>query len=613
MALSPSPVSPVRPALAMPRTAAAARAGDASSAASPCDAGCGAGDWRSLVALDASARARHDTAGSGASGTGAPDADGQPDALAPVVERVQSNLADAANDPEAFHALLEQSFGKSYDRAEAEAIRQQTLDGDFSWMPKIEVVGAATLQDTSGTQGAGQALGAYDASTDTVYISEELLTGDPDRAVAILTEEVGHALDARLNAVDSTGDEGEIFARLVGGETLSTEEINALRAENDAGTIVVNGREVEVEYGFFKSIGNAIGGAFKAVAGAVKSVVDGVVDAVKSVATVWVDAWKFVLESELVGKILMVAQFIPIPVVQVVARVANAARSAYAAVQGLKNGSISAFLGGVAGVAGGAANIGGALGASEGFVRGATNIARVADTASRAYGAVASGNWREAASLAANFFGGDVAPVLRQADRAIATGEALARGDLVGAAGAGTDLLGVLPDVRDDGNLVAAAGHANVLVEALDAVRDGRYGDAADAVLGGYADVLGIDAEGAAKVRTVVGAFETLSRAQSMFDRGDYAGGAASLFGAAATLGGDGAAKATLERAASTAAGIADVIDAFESGDLDGAANRALVLLREPLDASSRATLLDVLQRVEGAASAVRTPVPAAA
>ena len=146
---------------------------------------------------------------------------------------------------------MQTAFGEKYNKQEAENIRQQTLSGDFSWMPNVEVVKGSTLADTSVTQGSGVGLGAYDSASDTIYLSEELLAGDPQKAVNILTEEVDHAIDTRVNTSDSAGDEGELFASLVGGEKLSAAQIQAVRSENDHGTIEIDGKTVEVEYGFF--------------------------------------------------------------------------------------------------------------------------------------------------------------------------------------------------------------------------------------------------------------------------------------------------------------------------------------------------------------------------
>ncbi|NER03550.1 MAG: VCBS repeat-containing protein, partial [Okeania sp. SIO3C4] len=51
--------------------------------------------------------------------------------------------------------------------------------------------------------------------------------------VDVLTEEVAHNIDSKLNLTDAPGDEGEYLAALVSGDDLSEEEIERLRSEDD--------------------------------------------------------------------------------------------------------------------------------------------------------------------------------------------------------------------------------------------------------------------------------------------------------------------------------------------------------------------------------------------
>jgi len=192
-------------------------------------------------------------------------------ALDKVVDKMQARFADNASNKEAFHELMQKSFGDKYDKAEAEEIRQKSLDGDFSWMPEVKLVDAETLTSTSGPNAGATASGAYSKDDDTIFLSRELLA-DPEKAEKVLTEEVGHALDARINTSDAAGDEGNIFARLSYGENISASELTELRSENDSGTIMVDGREVEVEFFIgkaLKKIGKAIKKGVKKVGKAI--------------------------------------------------------------------------------------------------------------------------------------------------------------------------------------------------------------------------------------------------------------------------------------------------------------------------------------------------------
>ena len=90
---------------------------------------------------------------------------------------------------------------------------------------------------------------AYDASRDTIYLSRTfLLQATPAAVTAVLIEEIGHAVDPRVNATDAPGDEGAIFAQLVLGNTVGGDELAELKAENDHGTVAVGGTTNAVEF-----------------------------------------------------------------------------------------------------------------------------------------------------------------------------------------------------------------------------------------------------------------------------------------------------------------------------------------------------------------------------
>jgi Ca2+-binding RTX toxin-like protein len=98
------------------------------------------------------------------------------------------------------------------------------------------------------------ALGAFSAQTQKIYLTESLLTGDPARLQAVMIEEIGHFLDAQVNAVDTAGDEGEYFADVVLNKSLSDSEVTRLKTEDDHAVIMIDGQEVAIEQDTPKSI-----------------------------------------------------------------------------------------------------------------------------------------------------------------------------------------------------------------------------------------------------------------------------------------------------------------------------------------------------------------------
>ena len=139
-----------------------------------------------------------------------------------------------------FSTNVRSAFGDDVDRKViADVLSDILLERST---PKVKLIDAETL---------GGARGAYDANSDTIYISKEFVAShatslaDVER---VLLEEIGHAIDAKLDHGDARGDEGAIFASLILGESLPGAELQALRSEDDHGTITIDGQAVDVEF-----------------------------------------------------------------------------------------------------------------------------------------------------------------------------------------------------------------------------------------------------------------------------------------------------------------------------------------------------------------------------
>jgi hypothetical protein len=150
----------------------------------------------------------------------------------------QAQFTQAARDRDTFHALLKASFGPGYDQETAERIRRQALAGDWSWLPKIRFVSADTLQGANG---------AYDSESSTVLLNAEK-KADSGLMAGTLAHEVGHHLDTLLNGKDTVGEEGELFRRLLCGQTLTARELAEIRADDGRGIIRIGGKSVAVEF-----------------------------------------------------------------------------------------------------------------------------------------------------------------------------------------------------------------------------------------------------------------------------------------------------------------------------------------------------------------------------
>jgi Ca2+-binding RTX toxin-like protein len=164
------------------------------------------------------------------------------------LQSVQNQLAHFASQSN-FDAIMATAFGARLDRGKLQLLRQQWLNGNFSIIPDIQVLSQGELNGANG---------AYAASLDRIFVSSDFLAHATNSQVtALILEEVGHRIDQLLNnGVDSAGDEGEIFGRLVEGQSLSSGVLATLRSQNDHSSIRINGQLVAVE----NSVGITING-----------------------------------------------------------------------------------------------------------------------------------------------------------------------------------------------------------------------------------------------------------------------------------------------------------------------------------------------------------------
>ncbi|MFM6788290.1 MAG: hypothetical protein ACKPJP_16600, partial [Microcystis panniformis] len=156
-------------------------------------------------------------------------------AIIPAVDDVLFNFAQS----DGFWANLETAFGTSYDVVKATQLRQQWQSRNFGQIPPIEVLSDEIL---------GTANGAYSSSTNKIYLSASFLnTASSATIINVILEEIGHYVDAQINQVDSAGDEGAIFAELVSGESLSSQQLQVLKLENDTAIVEIDGQQIQIE------------------------------------------------------------------------------------------------------------------------------------------------------------------------------------------------------------------------------------------------------------------------------------------------------------------------------------------------------------------------------
>lgn len=148
-------------------------------------------------------------------------------------------LTEVANS-DRFYSIFQTSFGPSFNIEQAQALRSQWRQQNYSALPEIEVLSSEL----------GTALGAYAKRPNKIYLSERFLSGFSGNfgaIAAVLLEEIGHAIDAQLNRIDTAGDEGAVFAALVQQKALTQTELGTIRSEDDSKILYVANKAVAVE------------------------------------------------------------------------------------------------------------------------------------------------------------------------------------------------------------------------------------------------------------------------------------------------------------------------------------------------------------------------------
>ena len=111
--------------------------------------------------------------------------------------------------------------------------------GDFSELPPIVLIPSSSMPG---------AAGAYAISTGTIYLNEDWLADATfKQALSVLTEELGHHLDALLNRADTIGDEGQYFSRLIIEQPPKSASLPELRTEDDRGLVNHENKNIATE------------------------------------------------------------------------------------------------------------------------------------------------------------------------------------------------------------------------------------------------------------------------------------------------------------------------------------------------------------------------------
>ncbi|WP_052754523.1 BPSL0067 family protein [Calothrix sp. 336/3] len=174
-----------------------------------------------------------------------------------AIQEAQISLQGFAASSD-FADSMNTAFGTGWDAKTVSKLQQSWLMGSFGDLPQIKVSRDLDLIGANG---------AYASKTDTIYFSQDFVERNAQNIGAIksvLLEEIGHAVDFRINQQDAAGDEGDIFQRIVQKNTISENELGNLKTENDFGTLVIDGKTLLIEQNHFQAAiaSSPVGGGF---------------------------------------------------------------------------------------------------------------------------------------------------------------------------------------------------------------------------------------------------------------------------------------------------------------------------------------------------------------
>jgi hypothetical protein len=156
--------------------------------------------------------------------------------LETVIISVKEKLRYFAQSPD-FQVKMELAFGQGIEIAQL----QDAWERGEVVFPPIEIRPALEINGANG---------AFSAATNRIYLSREYLLQnafDLQAIADVLLEEIGHYVDAQINEVDAPGDEGAIFAAVVKGENLSSQNLQLIKANNDTAIINLDGKLITIE------------------------------------------------------------------------------------------------------------------------------------------------------------------------------------------------------------------------------------------------------------------------------------------------------------------------------------------------------------------------------
>jgi hypothetical protein len=133
------------------------------------------------------------------------------------------------------------AFGDRFNQSKINALEGSANGSDLGVLPDFQLLSGEVM---------GNAKGAFSAQTHSIYLNRDFVTqnlDNPSAVADVVVEELGHSIDSVFGAGDAQGDEGEILAKLTRNGVIDPSTLQALKAEDDSATIIINGQQIAIE------------------------------------------------------------------------------------------------------------------------------------------------------------------------------------------------------------------------------------------------------------------------------------------------------------------------------------------------------------------------------
>ncbi|MBW3040221.1 hypothetical protein CU309_05130, partial [Prochlorococcus marinus str. MU1405] len=137
-----------------------------------------------------------------------------------------------------FKAAIFSAISENESNKYINNLNRQLEQLSYELLPEIKLLNSDSQVQTA----------AYSSSKETIYVSENWIEETSQyNFFEVITEELGHHIDSKVNSKDTSGDEGYLFSAKILEKDLSSDLLKEVLSENDYKIITIDGEEQLIE------------------------------------------------------------------------------------------------------------------------------------------------------------------------------------------------------------------------------------------------------------------------------------------------------------------------------------------------------------------------------